>query len=74
MRPSWWTFCTGTGPIALAVAKRCPDAEVWGTDISEVALGQARANARRLGIANVTFRRRDMYDGLPRRLGAEPLR
>jgi len=57
--------CTGAGPIALAIASELPDAEVWGTDISEEGLAQGRTNARRLGITNVTLRRGDMYEALP---------
>lgn len=60
--------CTGSGPIALAVAAERPGAEVWGTDIDARGLAQARRNARDLGIGNVTFRRGDMYSGLPARL------
>lgn len=61
-------LCTGAGPIALALADEFPDADVWGADISTEGLAQGRANARRLGIGNVTFRRGDMYDALPARL------
>lgn len=60
--------CTGAGPIALAVADEIPGADVWGTDIQAEGLDQGRANARRLGIRNVSFRRGDMYGALPSRL------
>lgn len=60
--------CTGAGPIALGIADDIEDAEVWGTDISEEGLELGRENARRLNIANVSFRRCDMYSGLPKRL------
>ncbi len=59
---------TGVGPVALALAHRFPEAAVWGLDISETALGQARRNARHLGVGNVTFRRSDLYAALPRAL------
>jgi release factor glutamine methyltransferase len=61
-------ICTGAGPIALALANEVRGADVWGTDISAEGLEQARANARRLGLANVHFRRGDMYGALPNRL------
>ena len=63
--------CTGAGPIAVALADELPDAEVWGTDIEPEGLAQGRQNARRLGIDNVTLKKSDMYDALPRRLRGE---
>jgi release factor glutamine methyltransferase len=61
-------LATGIGPIPLSTAKAVPHASVWGLDISTRALRQARKNARELGLSNVTFRRSDMFDGLPKRL------
>lgn len=63
--------CTGAGPIALALAKAFPEAQVWGADISGESLRQARHNARRLGLGNVTFKRGDMYEPIPPRLGGK---
>jgi release factor glutamine methyltransferase len=60
--------CTGSGPIAMAIADEAPKAEVWGTDIDRRGLAQARRNASALDIDNVTFKRGDMYGGLPDRL------
>jgi release factor glutamine methyltransferase len=60
--------CTGAGPIAIALADEFPHAEVWGTDIAEEGLRHGRANARALGITNLTLKRGDMYGGLPARL------
>jgi release factor glutamine methyltransferase len=45
---------TGSGAIALAVAKARPDLTVLASDVSADALAVARANAERLGLA-VTF-------------------
>jgi release factor glutamine methyltransferase len=59
-------LATGIGPIALAIAAAVPRARVIGADISEDALRQARTNARELGLSNVTFRRGDLYDAVPR--------
>ena len=56
---------TGSGAIALAIAKERPQAEVTATDVSPEALAVARANAARLGIANVAFARADWYAGAP---------
>jgi release factor glutamine methyltransferase len=45
---------TGSGALAIALAKQCPTAEVCAVDISPEALAVARANAERLGV-RVTF-------------------
>ncbi|MDN5863814.1 MAG: peptide chain release factor N(5)-glutamine methyltransferase [Gammaproteobacteria bacterium] len=46
---------TGSGAIALALARERPDASVTATDQSKAALSVAGRNARRLGIDNVCF-------------------
>ena len=43
---------TGTGAIALALLKECPEAVALGTDISKDALTTARRNADELGFAD----------------------
>jgi len=48
-------LCTGSGCIALALAKEFPDAEVYGTDVSKNALAYARKNAKINGIKNARF-------------------
>jgi release factor glutamine methyltransferase len=50
-RPTVRDVGTGSGAIALAVKHECPAAEVTGVDSSEAALGVARRNALRLGLA-----------------------
>ena len=58
---------TGSGAIALALAKELPAAEIHATDISAEALEVARANAARheLG-ANIQFHQADLLGKLPR--------
>jgi release factor glutamine methyltransferase len=51
---------TGSGAIALAVARACPRAEVCGVDRSAAALGVARANGHRLGL-NVEWLQGDWF-------------
>lgn len=46
---------TGTGAIALAIAKHSPNAHVTALDFSENALNIARENAKNLAIPNVSF-------------------
>jgi release factor glutamine methyltransferase len=57
-------LCTGSGCLALALAKEFPDAQVYGSDISEIALGYARRNADLNGINNVTFLQGNLLEPL----------
>lgn len=52
---------TGSGAVALAIAKERPRAEVWAADASRAALQVAESNATRLGIGNVHFLHSDWF-------------
>ncbi|MCD9124506.1 peptide chain release factor N(5)-glutamine methyltransferase [Luteimonas fraxinea] len=52
---------TGSGAIALAIARQRPDAAVLATDASIDALAIARANAQALAVSNVRFAHGDWY-------------
>ena len=57
---------TGSGAIALALAKEFPGAEIHATDISPDALEIARANAARHDLSSrVSFHHTDLLAGLP---------
>ena len=57
---------TGSGCLAIALARELPRARVTATDISPDALAIARRNASRHGMADrVTFHHTDLLDGLP---------
>lgn len=56
-----WDVGTGSGCIAVTLAKMLPNAQVFATDISEDALTVALCNAQRNGVG-VTFARHDMRD------------
>ena len=60
---------TGSGCIALSLARECPAAVVHATDICGQALELARHNAARLGLDGaVVFHRGDLLRPLPARL------
>ena len=58
---------TGSGAIALALARELPDAEVWATDGSDDALAVARANVAGIGSAGTRLRLRSgsWFEALP---------
>ncbi len=55
-------LCTGSGCLALALAKEIRSSDVLGTDISDGALRYASINAKINSIANVTFKKGDLYE------------
>ncbi len=54
-------LCTGSGAIALALAKNLPRADILATDISAGALGWAEKNRRACGAENVRFLEGDLF-------------
>jgi release factor glutamine methyltransferase len=61
-------LATGIGPVAIASARAVRGAEVHGVDLLRKAVAQAKANAHRLGVRNVSFYAGDMFSPLPKRL------
>ena len=54
-------LCTGSGCIAISIAKYCGNAIVTATDISSAALSVAKKNAEKIGVADrVTFIKNDV--------------
>lgn len=66
-------LCTGSGCIALALAKAFPDGHVIGTDISEAALGYAKRNAELNKINIVAFFRGHLFEPLNSLDGPAPM-
>lgn len=55
---------TGSGCVALAIARQRPQSRVTATDCSRDALAVASANARALDVRNVEFVRGDWFDAV----------
>ncbi len=55
---------TGSGAIAITLAKHCPQAEVVAVDLSADAVSIASMNTKNLGVDNVCFVRGNWFDGL----------
>lgn len=58
-------LCTGSGCVAITIARERPTACVTATDVSLEALAVARENAYRLGAYNVAFRAGDLLAAAP---------
>ncbi len=54
-------LCTGSGCIALSIARHFPDARVYGVDASEAAMVYATENALANNIHNVCFKLGDLF-------------
>jgi 16S rRNA (guanine1207-N2)-methyltransferase len=73
----------GYGPIAIAIARRAPEARVWAVDVNERALELTQANAQAAGTPNVSAlapeqvpdaaRFDAIYSNPPVRVGKAPL-
>jgi release factor glutamine methyltransferase len=64
-RPLVVDMGTGTGILALSIARERPDAQVLATDVSLRALGWARRNRRRLGVSNVRLAQGSLLAPVP---------
>lgn len=55
-------LCTGSGCIALALAKNFPEAKIYGIDISEIAINYAIRNAEENNIKNINFLKGNLFE------------
>ena len=59
--PKILDLCTGSGAIAISIAKNVPNAEVYAIDISSKAIEVAKKNAKQLG-AKVKFVKSNLFN------------
>jgi release factor glutamine methyltransferase len=57
-------LCTGSGCLALAIAREFPEAEVIGCDNSEEALNRAKRNAEINKVENIKFIKGDLLNAV----------
>lgn len=55
---------TGSGAIAISIAKYCKECEVIGVDINDKAIEKAKYNATHNNITNVSFLESDIFSAL----------
>lgn len=67
-------LCTGSGAVAIALARELPDACLLATDISRRALRDARANAESHGVIDrIAFLRGDLWRALEGHAPVDPV-
>jgi len=64
-------LCTGTGCIALSLAREFTDASVYGTDTSEIAITYAKQNAELNGIKKIAFLRGNLFEPIEKDLRSQ---
>lgn len=58
-------LCTGSGCIALSIAKELPEADLYASDISDTALTLAQKNATHNNIDSIRFLSSDLLQDIP---------
>ncbi len=67
-RGNWADLGTGSGAIAIALARKFPQARIHGVDISEQALAVAQSNAERNHVKNISFYQGNWFEPLAKPL------
>jgi release factor glutamine methyltransferase len=61
-------LCTGSGCIALSLAKELPHAQIYASDISDTALALAQKNAAHNNLKSIQFLSSDLLYDIPKKL------
>jgi HemK-like putative methylase len=55
-------MCCGSGNLAIAIARHCPNARLWAADLTNETVELAKSNAKRLSLAGrVAVRQGDLF-------------
>lgn len=66
-RPKVLDLCTGSGAIAISIAKYAKNAVIYASDISKNAIKVAKKNAKTNGVDNrIEFIESDLFDSIPK--------
>ena len=66
-RPRILDLCTGSGAIAISVAKYAQNADLFASDISKNAIQVAKKNARTNGVQDrIEFIESDLFENIPK--------
>lgn len=64
-KPNILDMCTGSGAIAVSLAKYIPDAKLWAVDVSDTAVECCGINTRRFGLEDrVRIIKGDLFENL----------
>ncbi|HYF84432.1 MAG TPA: peptide chain release factor N(5)-glutamine methyltransferase [Clostridia bacterium] len=64
-KPNIIDMCTGSGAIAVSLAKNIPDARLWAADISDIALECCSANVKEFGLeSRICTIKSDLFENI----------
>jgi release factor glutamine methyltransferase len=64
-KPNIIDMCTGSGAIAVSLAKNIPDARLWAVDISDIALECCSVNVKKFGLeSRISIIKSDLFENI----------